>query len=182
MASSEIHGARTVSGNQPLIQRQIEELSQTFLAGTPVSVAAGDGGVQAWDGVTIPLGIAGFSTEFASNLSATGVPRTLTFGSVPYEPNAVNIPRGAPLNDGRIGYEVANSDTIFHGQVGPLQTTAPTDVGAAYGMTKDADGHWFVDKTKTGASAVVTVVKLDTVDTIRGVYFTVLPASQQFQY
>jgi hypothetical protein len=49
-------------------------------------------------------------------------------------------------------------------------------------MTIDADGHWYVDKTKTGASAVVQITKLDPEDqsaTPRGVYFSVLPAAAQ---
>lgn len=181
MASSEIHGARTVSGNQPNIIRQFEEAAQTFIPGTPLSIAA-DGGIQAWNGSTITNGIVGFSTEPASNLTTLGVPKTLTFGQVPYETSAVNIPRGAPLNDGRIGFEVANSDTIFYGQVGPSQTAVKADVGVAYGMTKDSDGHWYVDRTKTTTNAVVQIVKLSTVDTIRGVYFIVLPSSQQLQF
>lgn len=192
MASIEIHSVQTVSGNQARVRRIIEDDAQTFLPGTPVSIEAADGGVQAWDGVTIALGIAGFSLEAANNLTTTGVAKTLTFGSVPNEASAVNIPRGAPLNDGRVGFEVSAPDTIFRGQVGPAQTALATDVGIAYGMTIDSDGHWYVDKTKTtvGTNTVVTITKLDPIDqggyplstppaTPRGVYFTVNVANAQ---
>lgn len=189
MASAEIHSIQTVSGNQARMRRLIEEAGQTFLAGTPVQKAAGDGGLKAWDGVTVAAGIAGFSKEAGNNLAALGVLPTAavnpnpqpSFGSVQFEPSAVNITR--PLfRDGRIGFEVAVADTVFLGQVGPSQTILATDVGLQYGMTIDADGHWYVDKTKSGASAVVQVVKLDPNDqsaTPRGVYFIVLPASAQ---
>lgn len=194
MASSEIHAIGTTSGNQPRIRRIIEELTQTFLSGVPVQIVAADGGVKEWDGATVAFGIAGFSKEPANNLAATpSTPttftvgagsKTLTFGSVPNETSAVNIPRGAPLNDARIGLEAADGDTIFLGQVGPAQTTVAGDVGKQYGMTKDTDGHWFVDKTKAtvGTNTVVQVVKLDPNDisaTPRGVYFTVIPGAQQ---
>lgn len=183
MASSEIHAIQSVSGNQPRMRRIIEEAGQTFLSGTPVEIKTStDGGVIPWDGSTTPNLIAGFSKEAASNLGATGVAKTLAFGSVPYETSAVNIPRGAPLNDGRVEFEVATADTVFLGQVGPAQVTAASDVGKQYGLTIDADNHWYVDKTKTGANAVLTIVKLDPNDqsaTPRGVYFVILPGFAQ---
>ena len=198
MASSEIHSVQSVSGNQPRIRRVIEEAGQTLLSGTPVQIAA-DGGVKAWDGSTVAAGIAGFSKEAGSNLSVIaptpltttigiGGPagaqgaKVLTFGSVPFEASAINIPRGAPINDGRIGFEVAVADTVFYGQVGPAQTTVASDVGKQYGMTIDADNHWFVDKTKTGGTVVAEIVKLDPNDlsaSPRGVYFIILPSAAQ---
>lgn len=199
MASAEIHSIQSVSGNQPRIRRIIEELGQVFLSGTPLQMVAADGGVKAWDGATLVNAIVGFSKEAASNLAATapspltttigiGGPagaqgaKVLSFGAVPFEPSAINIPRGAPLNDGRIGFEAADVDTVFYGQVGPAQTTVAGDVGKTYGMTIDTDNHWFVDKTKTGGTVVVQIVKLDPNDlsaTPRGVYFIVLPAAAQ---
>ncbi len=190
MASAEIHSIQTVSGNQPRIRRIIEEAGQTFLPGTPVQVAAGDGGLKAWDGVTVAFGIAGFSKEFGNNLAALGVnptaavnpsPQPSTGQAVPFQPAAVSISR--PLfRDGRQGFEVSVVDTVFLGQVGPAQNVVATDLTKQYGMTLDADGHWYVDKTKTGATAVVEIVRLDPNDQSalpRGVYFVVLPASAQ---
>lgn len=183
MASAVIYALQTVSGNQPKISRIIEEAGQdpttVGLLGVPCQVAA-DGGIQVWDGATVTQGIAGFTKEAFSDLATTGVPKTQSFGSVPYESDAVNIARGAPFNDGRIGFEASVSDSVFFGQVGPSQTTAATDVGVQYGMTQDTDNHWYVDKTKTaGGSVVVVVVALDYNDTVRGVHFQVLPAAQQ---
>jgi len=178
MASAVIYATRTVSGNQPAIRRVGEKASQTFLLGVPVQLSGGF--VQEWDGVTIANGIAGFSKEIASNLTASGVAKTPgTRADVPFEPQAVTIFRGSPLNLGDIGFESAVDDSIFFGQVGPAQTTVQADIGAQYGMTKDADGHWFVDKNKVGANAVVKVVELDFNDTSRGVKFVVLYGSQQ---
>jgi hypothetical protein len=186
MTSSQIHSVQTVSGNQARVRRIIEEASQTIAngpPGIPVQIAV-DGGVKIWDGITVAFGIAGFSLEGFSNLTTLGVAKTLTFGSVPYEASAVNIPRGAPLNDGRIGFETASQDTVFKGQVGPAQTAVVGDVGVQYGMTQDTDKSWYVDKTKTtvGTNTVVTIVKLDPQDesaTPRGVYFVVTTAAAQ---
>lgn len=191
MASAEIHSIQTTSGNQARMRRIIEEAGQVFLPGTPVQVAAGDGGLKAWDGTTVALGIAGFSKEAGNNLAALGVLPTaavpavqsLTFGSVPFQTAAKNI--GRPLfNDGRIGFEAADGDTIFLGQVGPAQTAVQSDVGKQYGLTIDTDNHWFVDKTKNtvGTNTVVTIVKLDPNDqsaTPRGVYFIVTTGAAQ---
>lgn len=182
MASIEIHSIQTVSGNQPRIRNIIEEAAQVFLAGTPLQKKA-DGGIGAWDGTTIPLGIAGFSKVSGANLTTLGVPQQQTFGSVPNQPAGVNLSRPY-FNDGRTLFEVSVADTVFLGQVGPAQTALITDIGIQYGMTKDSDNHWYVDKTKTtvGTNTVVTIEKLDPNDqsaTPRGVYFVVVPAAAQ---
>ena len=179
MASAIIYGTRTISGNQPEIRRVIEHSAQTFLLGTPVMLDATTGSIQAWDGTTVANGVAGITKENGANLTTTGVPKTITFGTVPNQPAAVNIPEGAPINDGRNGFETAVSDTVFHGQVGPAQTTVAADVGTKVGLTKDADNHWFADKTKnTSAAWMVQIVGLDQFDT-RGVFFVFLPGAQQ---
>lgn len=176
MASIEIHSVQTVSGNQPRIRRLLEAAGDTFLAGTPLALAAGF--VIPWAGaiVTNQVGaIIGMSKEFGAQLAVSGVAQQQTFGTVPNEAAAVNISRPF-FNDGRTGVEVADPDTIFLGQVGPAQTALQSDIGVQYGMTKDADNHWFVDKTKTtvGTNTCVIIVKLDPNDqsaTPRGVYF-----------
>jgi hypothetical protein len=183
MASSIIASVQTTSGNQPRMRRIIEKSGQTFLSGVPVEISAADGGIQEWAGTPATDSIAGFSKEFANNLSTTGVAKQIQQGTVPNQPNAQNIMRPY-FNDGTIGFEVADGDTVFLAQVGPAQTALVTDVGKHYGMTKDADGHWYVDKTKTtvGTNTVCTVVKLDPNDqsaTPRGVYITIDPANAQ---
>jgi hypothetical protein len=171
------------------MRRLPEEAGQTFLSGTPVQLASADGGVKAWDGATVAFGIAGFTKEAANNLAVLGVTPTAAVnpnpqpsaGSVPNEPSAISITRPF-FRDGRNGFEVAVADTVFLGQVGPAQTAVAADVGKQYGMTIDSDGHWYVDRTKTGASAVVQITRLDPNDqsaSPRGVYFIVLPAAAQ---
>lgn len=196
MASSLIREVGTVSGNQPRMERMDEAAAQTFLAGTPVMLTTGF--LTVWDGTTVAKGIAGIAKDFASNLATGGVPLNtvlaptkapfggggLKFGTVPNMPNAANLARPY-FNDGKCGIVLAISDTLFYGQVGPTQTTAQTDIGVSYGLTLDTDGHWYVDKTKTGATAVLTITDLDPWDKPpngvggRGVLFTFLPAASQ---
>lgn len=191
MATALIQERGTVSGNQMRMSRPIEDAGQTFLAGTPVQLNATNGGVQAWNGTTVTAGIAGIAKEFGANLTTagvslgtTGAPGSIpplgggmTFGSVQNMPGAVNLLRPY-FNDGRTGIVLAIPDTVFYGQIGPTQA-APTsaDVGLSFGLTKDTDGHWYVDRTKNvPASAVVQITGLDAWDTSRGVLFTFLPA------
>src|SRR3954463_1493565 len=66
----------SISGNQFRAFRLIEESAQTFKQGTPVAIAAGDGGIQAWVANTQGPGqggVAGISYEAASNLASTGL-------------------------------------------------------------------------------------------------------------
>lgn len=178
----------SISGNQFRAFRLIEEATQTFKLGTPVSIAAGDGGVQAWvantganaTGGVAPQGaICGISYEAASNLASTGLgaptpfsPLTglgaaLTFGNVPNQASAKNIPHGAPFVDGRVGFILPAADTIFSatfGNNGNAATPLATDVGKQYGLTVDTGGNfWYVDKNKAtvATNAVVTVIGLD---------------------
>ena len=171
-----IQPAHSFSGNQWKAFRLIEESAQTFKLGTVLALAA-DGGVIAWAGATVsgalgsPIGI---SYEAASNLATTGkgapnpqqpvvgLGAALTFGSVQNESAAVNIPHGAPLNDGRVGFFTANPDNVYSatlGNAGSPATPANTDVGATYGLTIDSGSNfWYVDKSK---SNLVKVVDLD---------------------
>src|SRR6185369_2459161 len=156
--------AKTTSGMVAPSKRLIEKLSQTFKFGTPVQVDNGvDGGVKEWAGTPATDLIAGFSTEDAQNISATGLDApgamqaygglgsSLTYGSVPNQTNAKNIARGGPVQDGRVSFEASFPGSVFSGAVGSTQTTVATDVDKEYGLTKDSDGFWYVDRTKTGA-------------------------------
>jgi len=172
----------SISGNQFRANRLIEEASQTFYAGTPVSITAADGGIQAWNGSTLSGAqgsICGISYEAASNLSSTGLGAptpfqpitgygaTLFFGTVPNESSAKNIPHGAPLNDGRVGFILPVADTVFSavfGNNGNTATPANTDVGKQYGMTIDSNSiYWYVDKNKStaGNNTCVLIIALD---------------------
>lgn len=181
MASAIISPIGTTSGQQERLRRLAEKSAQTFLLGVPLMYDNVALGLKEWDGVTVAAGIIGISKEPASTLTATGVKQfqTLTNSPVPNQPLAQPIVRGAPYNDGRTEVAVANQDSQFFGQVGPAQTQASVIVTGQYGLTKDSDGHWYVDSTKTGANAVVVINKLDPIDTVRGVQFSFLPAAQQ---
>ena len=167
------------AGTTPFTSAQPEAAGQTFLSGVPVQLN-GSGYVQQWDGVTTTAGILGVSESSGLNLGTQGagapVPpfggvtgniATQTYGTVPNQPNAVNIALGTPVSDGRTLYLEPNSDNIFqalfdnsNGTVAANWTPVQSDVGVAYGLTKDANGYWYVDKNKTGAAAIVQVLGL----------------------
>ena len=168
---------KTLSGNQWASRRIIEESAQTFKIGTPVALAA-DGGIIAWGGGTVTglVGsVVGISYEAASNLASTGLgapqpnqPVTglgasLTFGSVPNEASAKNIPHGAPLNDGRVGLLLAaNQDTVFSATLGT--TGNPTNwndnlIGTLAILAIDTGANfWYVN---TAAGTQVRIVGRD---------------------
>ena len=181
MASAVIQAIGTQSGNQERMRRLAEKAGQTFLLGVPLQFDTVAGGLKEWDGVTVASGIVGVSKEPASNLAATGVKQfqTLSNSPVPNQPLAQAIVRGAPYNDGRVEITLADTDIQYFGQVGPAQVTDPTMPTKQFGMTKDGDGHWFVDTAKVGGAAVVQIVKLDQSDITRGVWFVFLPTAQQ---
>lgn len=157
-----------------------EKAAQTFFLGTPVQMNAGF--VQAWDGVTVVKGIAGVALENAHNLATNGAgaptafgivgfPGTgTTFGSVQFQPGAVNIPEGAPASLGYIDMAEANPDTIFSGQTdnstGAATTPTQANVGTQYGMTQDVNGYWYIDfaKITPGTNTVALMVGLHPID------------------
>jgi hypothetical protein len=180
-----------------------EEAGQTFVEGTPVEfLTAGDGGLAVWDGTTLAAAIAGFAAENANNLGTTGAGMPGPFtpiigpGSVignyaanPNQPLAVITPPMTPISDGFIRYNIAAPTTRFIGKIGTGATNQPvatalTQVGVAYGLTKDANNaYWYIDTNKTGSSAAVRIVglsPLEAVGTVGGhVIFVVLNAVAQ---
>ena len=147
---------RTTDDSQPSILRYPEKAAQTFLAGTPVfRDNAVNGGVAEWSGVVATSKVAGIAIEPGSNLATVGVKKTLTFGSVQNQSAAVNIPRGAPLNDGSVGVQLADDTTEFLAQFLDTVPALETDVGKTYGLTKDSNNYWYIDKGKSD-SVVVT--------------------------
>ena len=167
------------AGTTPYTSSQPEAAGQTFLYGTPVQLN-GLGFVQAWDGATVTAGILGVAESFGLNLGTagagapvppfggiTGTDAIATYGAVPNQPLGVNIAIGTPVSDGRTLYMEPNQDNIFQalydnstGTVAANWTTTQATVGAILGLTKDANGYWYVDGGKTGGSAVVQVVGL----------------------
>lgn len=179
-----------------------EKAGQTFKLGTPVQLASGV--VQAWDGATVAKGIIGITDIDAANLATDGAgaagpftgvgfPGTsTTFGSVPFESSAVNIPRGAPFSTGQTLLAAATQETIFIGQVdnanfsgGGSATPLQADIGVQYGLTVDAGGHWYVDKNKStvGTNTVVVIVGIDPItgSIVNGnVLFKITQAASQY--
>ncbi len=177
---------QTRSGNTDFTRLINEKAGQTFLEGVPVMTTV-LGVVQEWDANVAAagsgVGIAGVSKQPGANLASAGlgapVPpfgsvgqpgTTVTYGSVQYQTGAFNIPEGAPFSDGRVIFTEANNDTIFiaqfdnaAGAVAADWTPVQADLNKEYGLTKDATGHWYVDKNKAtvGTNTVVIIVGFD---------------------
>lgn len=193
-----IAAVKTVSGNQEQIELIQEYAGSTFMQGTPVMKNGGY--IAAWDYATIAGSILGIALVPGSNLgsSGKGAPAafgqvgapgsTVTFGSVPNQPSAVNIPHGAPFTDGRTVVALANEDTIFEGQIdnsaAGAYVTAVTLIGSQYGMSKDTNNQAYVDlnKSTAGTNTVVVIVDVNPNDigTNGGrVWFKFIKAAQQ---
>lgn len=173
---------QTVSGNSPSVRRLPENALKTFVQGAPLVFSAGylqESAAIAADTTKI----VGFANENAHNLASAGVGGSgATFGSVQNMASGKNIIVGSPPQDGNIGVEIAVDDNLFVGYTDLAHTLAVTDVGTAYGLTKDAvSGFWFVDTTITaGNGAILVIVGLyDPAGTLSGrVIFKVAKANQ----
>lgn len=180
-----IQAYQTISGNTDKTDVFPEGSGQTFLEGAPVMLSSGY--VIEWNttvGTPSPTqGIAGFSKQPGANLASNGLGApvqpwgsvgqpgaSVTFGAVPYQTGAFNIPEGAPFSDGRNIFTEANPDTIFiaqfdnaAGTVAADYTPVVGDLMKEYGLTKDANGYWYVDKNKAtpGTNTVVIIVGFD---------------------
>ncbi len=196
---------QSISQKGPFSRGDIgEKAGQTFKQGVPVQkiTVSTNGFMQEWDGTTFAVGIAGFGYAPGQNLPTNGAgapsgfgpvgpPRsTQTFGAVVNQPSAVNIAVGSPASDGRTLFMLANPDTIFEavydnstGTVAADYTPTSSQIGSTYGLTKDANGYWYVDGGVTGGSAVVEIVGADPNNgfgQVNGwVRFKVLAAAQQ---
>lgn len=183
MATIPITVRRVLSGyaSLPVIKRWPENAGSSALMGVPVQVTAGyvDEAATINDATDQ---IFGFSMEFFHDLDTDGVPKTLTYGAVQNQSNAVLIPGGAPLSDGCMGVVLANANTEFIGRVGPTQTVTATDLGASFGLTKDTNDQWYVDTSITTANtgACVKITEVIDASTEGGlVAFVVLAARYQ---
>jgi hypothetical protein len=175
---------------QAVMRRLAEKSAQTFKIGVPVQIEVATGFIIECAAIVsaATAKIAGFASEFANNLSSSGVAKTLTYGAVQNQASAVLIPQGAPPNDGTMGLHEAVDSTIFVGVLGGSTTGNPaiaqTTLELILGLTKDAgNGFWYVDNDITTAAngACVQITELvDAVGTVNGrVGFKVLHAAQQ---
>ena len=172
------------------IMRISEKSSNTQLIGTPCFVDTTGFALERTaidDGTKV---IAGFTVEAAHNLTTSGTKKDLTYGSVQNQSSAVNIPIGAPISDGTLGFYVASQMVLFKAKTDDAHTLAQADIGgvpstSTFGLTKDGtSNYWFVDTTITAVAsgACVEIVELiDPIGTVGGlVAFRVLSIRQQF--
>lgn len=205
-AHDPINVASTYSGNCEAIQNYLEAASQTFPAGTFVTLSSGN--TEAWGGSnpgTTPA-VIGVTALAGQNLASAGAgappqfgnygfPGAPTFGSVPNQPNAVNIFHGAIFNTGETLVYKAVPDTIFRIQVdasiGTTYNATTALVGTQLGVSIDSGGTQYADlaKTTVGTNTLVLVVGLDPNDFVTGstttqqnnghIYVTVVPTLSQ---
>lgn len=163
-----VYKVKGSSDSLPETQRLPQKASLTIKRGTPVVLSSGYLIERtAVDGTTKV--IAGITDQPGDNLASDGTAPVggsgVTYGSVPNQSSAKNIPIGAPMADGLMGCVIAGDDTIFVAATDDAHTTAVTDLGTIYGLTKDsASGNWFVDTTITAAASGACVEVTDLVD------------------
>lgn len=169
----------------PPIRRIAEKASNTQLIGCACYVDATGYVLERTaidDGTKV---LAGFTVEFAHNLSSSGVASPLTYGSVQLQSGAKNIPMGAPLSDGSLGFYVVNDNVLFKAKTDAAHTLVQADIGTIVSLTKDGTcNYWFIDTTNLTVSqgAGFEIVQLiDPIGTVGGlVAFRVMEVRQQF--
>jgi hypothetical protein len=205
---------RTISGNQAKTKSSIGETAgMTFVAGSPVQLNTSTGYIRAWPNGTSLSGnlIAGVSYIAGQNLSSNGAGlppafgsigfpgTTTTYGTVPNQPNAVNILAGAPFSTGASIFAEANNDTLFVAQVDNSAgsgdsggyTPGILNVGLTYPLNVDGAGNWYIDLSSVTTNVkcvVITSLVFDdlasgstTTEFANGhLEFMFLPAAQQF--
>jgi hypothetical protein len=158
----------TISGNQEHIFNYLEGSGQTFNQGTPVVISAGaviastsplsttnlTAGICAYPGHNLASAGKGASPVFGSIGFPGGAP---TFGSIPTQPSAVNLPHGSPYVDGLMLTYQSVLDTIFEVQVdnstGASFTAGVADVGKFAALVTDANNWWYLDRNTIAATA-----------------------------
>jgi len=191
----------TTTGLTPFTNSQPEQSGQTYKIGTPLQLNAGF--IRAWDGTTLTNSIAGFALNYSQNLgtSGAGAPGAFsqigppgaiqTYGSVVFQPAAVNIAVGAPIADGRALFESSVDNNIFEatydnstGTVAANWTPTQAQIGTQFGLTIDANGQWYVDggKATAGTNTVVVMVGINPIDQVPGAAGTyIINARVRFQ-
>ena len=180
-----------IKGNQnalPQIKWILAHSGNIYNRGVPVALSSGY--LIESPTLSAAFTIVGFSCQAGTNLLASGVAPVggsgYTYGSVPNQPQAVNIAIGSPMADGTEGVFVADENTIFQGVVDSGHTVAITDLGQLYGLTKDTTtNNWFVDTTiitaATGGIVEITDVPTTSVGVVGGVVgFRITRAGQEF--
>ena len=162
--------------------------------GTPALVVAGY--AQA---ATSPLSSSNLLTGIAmlpgNNLASNGQGASPVFGSIgfpggapvvlphpPNQPNAVNIPSGAPYVDGLLMIALALEDTIFNVQVDNSGTGSAAatnvNVGQYATLVTDASNFWYLDlatAANTPGTLACVIESLDPLYLVPGSTTTQLP-------
>jgi hypothetical protein len=131
----------------PTIQRFPENNNCIAKEGTPIAITSGyvDKSAAITNANNLFLG---FSTEYGKNRATDGTAETLHYGSVPNQANAVNIPVGAPMDDGNLGVVMAAPGVRFKGALTAANNSAASMLGAMMGLTEDSNNYWYVDPAK----------------------------------
>lgn len=182
---SSIIQVQNKANTTPFTYANPELAGQTFKSGAPLMLDA-TGFTKEWDAATFTNAILGVSESFGQSLGSngagapsfpwggiTGTGALQTYGSVPNQPSAVNIALGTPVVDGRTLFTSPGVDNVYEalfdnaaGNVAGDYTPAQTDIGKLYGLTKDANGYWYVDKNKAtaGTNTCVQIVGVNPTD------------------
>lgn len=115
-----------------------EAATQTFKQGAVIVTSAG----YAQEAGVDPSAIVGVAAMPGSNLDTAGVAKGAYDGAcrmIPALPHS-------------------QFEFTLDSAAGTPYASLATDMGAAYGLTKDANGLWYVDVDKTGGQAAVNVV------------------------
>jgi hypothetical protein len=125
------------------IRHYVVKSSETFVAGAPLTINAGEVDEIDTDDVTLIVGVAGAANATAFGYDAGDSPTVITGRS------------------DTVPVHVANRSTVFQGQLsnGTFSLVVPdaANVGTAYGIIKQSDGTWTVDEADT-TNDVVTVI------------------------
>lgn len=154
----------------PQTKRFPQAASLSIKRGTPVVLSSGT--LVERTAISSTAGVvAGICDQPGDSLGTAGTApfggSGTTFGSVPNQTSAVNIPIGAPPADGLMGCIIANDLTEFQGVTDGAHTTAASDIGSIFGITKDSTtGNWFIDTTITTSGGGACVFITDFVDPV----------------
>ena len=116
-----------------------EAATQTYKQGAFLAVTAGLIGELATNGTII----AGIAMQPGSNLTTANTPQGAFDGQAKVLPAFSGVP-----------FEITLDKATALG----AYTSLITDVGAAYGVTRDANGIWYIDVDKSGGLARVIIV------------------------
>jgi hypothetical protein len=177
----------TVSGNQEQMFNYRQGASVTAPVGVPLVISSGavvaatsslstsnlTVGISAIAGQNLASAGLGASPLWASIAFPGGAP---TFGSVPNQSSAVNLPHGVPYVDGLMPVYLAVDDTIFEAQIdnstGASFAASTSDLGKFATLVADgANSSWYVDRNTINAAMgtlAIVLVSLNPQDLVAG--------------